>query len=110
VSAAELTITLARTDETGVAIVLRGVMDAASAPLLRTELLRLHEQGYRHVVLDLAEVSFVDSAGLGVLVVALKRFRADGGNVVVRRPHRQVARLFEMTGLDAVFGSEDGRR
>ena len=106
-SAADLSITLART-EAGVDVALRSVLDAASAPLLRTELGRLHQEGCRHVVLDLADVSFVDSAGLGVLIAALKRFRANRGSLRLRRPHRQVARMFETTGLDVIFGLDGG--
>jgi anti-sigma B factor antagonist len=52
------------------------------------------------IVVEFAGVTFVDSTGLGVLVAALKRARADGGNVrlVGARPH--MLRVLELTGLD----------
>lgn len=56
------------------------------------------------VVLDLSELTFVDSSGLNVLVTAFKQARRDGWELrVERRMTRPVERVITMMGLDAVF-------
>ncbi len=92
------------TEEAGAAVlVVRGEVDLSSAPQLRQRLLGLATAGPTTVVVDLTDVSFIDSTGLGVLVSALKRLRAEGGDLrlVVNRP--QIAKVLEITGLDTVF-------
>lgn len=56
------------------------------------------------VVLDLSELTFVDSSGVNVLVTAFKQARRDGWELrVERRMTRPVERVITMMGLDAVF-------
>lgn len=80
-----------------------GEVDVSTAPALRQRLYELPESA--KVVVDLSEVTFLDSTGLGVLVAALKRVReSDAGGdlrLVVTRP--QVSKVLEVTGLSTVF-------
>ena len=80
-----------------------GEIDVYTAPRLREQLLDLAHAGHHTVVVDLTEVSFVDSTGLGVLVSGLKRFREAGGDLrlVVTRP--QILKVLDITGLSSVF-------
>jgi anti-anti-sigma factor len=55
------------------------------------------------VVVDLAELDFIDSSGLHELVVALKRQRAAGGDVVLRSPSGPTLRVLEIVGLTKLF-------
>jgi anti-anti-sigma factor len=55
------------------------------------------------VVVDLAELDFIDSSGLHELVLALKRQRAAGGDVVLRRPTGPTLRVLEIVGLTKLF-------
>lgn len=80
-----------------------GDLDTHTAPRLRATFVGLVADGIRQVTVDLGETSFMDSTGLSVLVGGLKRLREHGGDMVVRSPSRATVRLFEMTGLDAVF-------
>lgn len=80
-----------------------GEVDVSTAPELRQ---RLYEQpADALVVVDLSDVTFLDSTGLGVLVAALKRVREHDANgelhLVVHRP--QVSKVLEVTGLSEVF-------
>jgi anti-sigma B factor antagonist len=60
------------------------------------------------VVVDLHGVSFIDSSGLGVLVGALRQLREQGGSALVLRGMQEpVRRVFDITGLAAVFTIED---
>jgi anti-sigma B factor antagonist len=84
-------------------LVVRGEVDLSSAPQLRQRLLGLATGGPRTVVVDLTGVSFIDSTGLGVLVSALKRLRAEGGDLRLAVDRPQIAKVLEITGLDTVF-------
>jgi len=85
---------------------LEGELDLAAAPQLRECLVALTENGATDIVLDVAQLEFIDSTGLSVLVMALNRTRAAGGSTVLRHPSHSVMRLLEITGLLAVFGVE----
>ena len=80
-----------------------GELDGHTAPRLRATFVTLVADGIRHVTVDVGDTSFIDSTGLSVLVGGLKRLREHGGDMVVRSPTRATRKLFEMTGLDAVF-------
>lgn len=87
-------------------ITVRGELDVATSPGLRTELHALVDQGARSITLDLAGTSFIDSSGLGVLVGALKRLRETGdgeGEVELVGMQDQVKKVFEITGLTTLF-------
>ncbi len=56
-----------------------------------------------NLVVDLTEVTFVDSTVLGTLVEARNKVTASGGSVVLAGPSKNVRRLLEVTSLDQVF-------
>lgn len=84
---------------------LRGELDIESAPDLERALLRSRPAGAR-VVLDLAELKFMDSTGLRVLLRA--RAAADEGSweISLRNVPPTIRRLFDMTGVHAALPSE----
>jgi anti-sigma B factor antagonist len=82
---------------------LSGELDAATAGYLRDCLAEVYLQGERRVLLDLGELDFMDSTGIGVLVAALKRQRQDGGELALRSPKGTVRKVLELTQLDSVF-------
>jgi anti-sigma B factor antagonist len=84
-------------------VLVGGEIVLTTAPKLREQLLRLIAAGERHLVIDLAGVDFCDSTGLGVLIGAAKRARAEGGEVEVSGLTPGLVRLFELTRLDQAF-------
>jgi anti-sigma B factor antagonist len=84
-------------------VCLAGELDIATAPRLRQELLWLVNSGVRAVTVDLARLTFIDSSGLSVLVMAMKRFREAGGDLELRSPNPATQHIFEVTGLTKVF-------
>lgn len=88
-------------------VALAGELDGATAGAIREELFELIEPG-RELVLDLAGLEFLDSSGLGVLVLALTKARAVEGHVVVANPTARVYRLIETSRLVDVFGVTGG--
>ncbi len=84
-------------------VTLSGRLDAAGSPAVRRSLRELFAADHRFLVLDFAEVSFVDSSGLSVLVTALKNARAAGGDIALIRVGDQARMLLELTRLHRVF-------
>lgn len=86
-------------------VVVRGEIDAHTAPALRERLLALVTDGIDRLVVDLRNVEFIESVGLGTLVAARKRLRPyDKSLCLVLGPEQSVLRrTFEITGLDKVF-------
>jgi anti-sigma B factor antagonist len=80
-----------------------GELDVNTAPELREQLARLINDGVRRIVVDLTDVSFVDSTALSVLVSALKRLRQADGDLALASPNPSVRRVFEITGLTRLF-------
>ncbi len=64
---------------------------------------QLLEEGKVNLLVDLKEVGFVDSSGLGALVRALTSSQKDGGETKLLHAGAQVKKLLEMTKLDSVF-------
>ena len=89
--------------ERGEALVLSlaGELDLADAPALRDALRRAVERSPRRLVVDLAEVTFVDSTILGALVEA--RSALGGDAFALAAPGLEVRRALEVSGLDRHF-------
>ena len=88
----------------GLAVVaLRGELDLFTAPRFQEALLESFEHGARRVVVDLAEVTFVDSTALGVLIGAAKRLQRAQGSLGIVCPPGSIRRLLELTSLDSVI-------
>ncbi len=86
-----------------------GEIDLHSAPQLRAALLKTGEGVAPRWIIDLSEVIFIDSTGIGVLVGALKRAREAGGEVHFCGAATRVKRVFEITGLSRVLPLFDTR-
>jgi anti-sigma B factor antagonist len=80
-----------------------GEIDVATAPALRDRLVELIEGGTTHLVVDLEDVAFIDSTGLGVLVGAARRARSAEGDVRLVCTNSRILKVFSATGLDEVF-------
>ena len=81
-----------------------GEIDVYTAPQLRQRLIELVEQGSQHIVVDMEQVEFLDSTGLGVLVGGLKRVRALDGSLRLVCAQERILKIFRITGLEKVFG------
>ena len=77
------------------------------APELRQAVVRAVADGCRALILDLSELDFVDSFGIGAVVAALKRLRQRGGELAVVCPSPRVRRVFEICDLDRIIAIGD---
>jgi anti-sigma B factor antagonist len=91
---------------------LEGELDIYTVDAFRHESDKI-DPGATQVVVDLSDVTLLDSSGLGALVSLLNRARAAGGVLGIVCPQRHLRRVFEITGLRRafVFGDDlDGVR
>ncbi len=95
-----------RVDGARIVMVLQGEIDAYTAPRLEEAVRALGDVAGRHLVVDLAGVGFIDSTGLSTLVTGLRGVRDAGGVVSLREVSRQLAKLFEITGITRLFPLE----
>jgi len=84
-------------------VTLSGELDAATASFLYDKLSDLEVENTQNVVLDLAQVTFMDSTGLAVIVTEHKRLQHSNGTLTIFSPPSSVRRLFEITGLTTVL-------
>jgi anti-anti-sigma factor len=87
-------------------LTLRGEVDLASTPQLKTELRRAEVTDTAMVVVDLAGVAFTDSSGLHVLLSARERLRRKGRPLSLSRISPPVRRLLELTRTLELFSVE----
>lgn len=80
-----------------------GILDSTRTQELRDQIDLVIEQDVKVILVDLKEVSFMDSSGLGALVTSLKAVRAAGGKLCICSVNEQVRILFELTSMDRVF-------
>jgi len=92
-----------RGDGTERIVHLEGTCDIASAPQLRERLTTLRPPDVRNVILELSDLEFIDSTGLGLILGALRRMREAGGTLRVVGAQGAVLRVLEITDLDKVI-------
>ena len=78
-------------------------MDAHNSSDLKEKMLQLFDDEKCNIVIDLSEVRFVDSSGLGALVSGFKNASARNGNLKLSGLQPQVKSMFELTRLHRVF-------
>lgn len=97
-------VTVTTSQQDGVFILaLGGDIDVATAVTVRDALDRVIAAGHHYIVLDLDEVPFLDSTGLGVMVGRLKAVRDLGGDMHLVCTSPRIARVLSITSLDEVF-------
>jgi anti-sigma B factor antagonist len=80
-----------------------GEIDLFTAPELKAALGDALEAGRTRIVVDLTETTFLDSTALGVLIGAVKRLRSREGVLTIVNTDANIAKTFEITGLDQIF-------
>jgi len=96
-------------DESEAVVRLGGELDIAGVPGLRSALLDLTgpPATTKRVVLDLADLDFVDSTGLGVILAAATKLRDQGSELTVRNVRPRPRRVLDLTGAARVLTIEE---
>ena len=93
-------------DDGAVVIHLVGELDLYNAPEVRSALLEVWAEQPGRLIIDLAEVEFVDSTALGVLIEARKQL-ANGQSFLLAAPGREMHRALTISGLDRHLSVHD---
>lgn len=80
-----------------------GILDGATTNELKLQVSDLLHQGTDIVLLDMKQVTFMNSTGIGAMVAMLKIVRAKGKQVYLCGLTEQVKMIFELTKMDRVF-------
>lgn len=78
-------------------------LDAHNSPELKTVILHQFDAEKKNLIIDLNEVRFIDSSGLGVLVSGFKNASSRNGVLLLCSMQQQVKSMFELTRLHRVF-------
>jgi anti-sigma B factor antagonist len=82
-------------------LVVGGEVDFEVSPQLKARLMRAIKAGSRRVILDLSDVTFIDSTAIGVLAGTVEKLdEMGGGSLSVVSTHEKVIQIFEITALD----------
>lgn len=85
-------------------VALTGELDHCSAMNVRQELDELlSDQAVRHLMLDMADLKFMDSSGIGVILGRYRILAARGGSVWVRNMNPQINRIFQLSGMGQII-------
>ena len=87
-----------------VTVRITGELDHCSAQSVRRELDALiAEPGVKRLVLDMADMTFMDSSGIGVILGRYRELRERGGSVAVKNLNPQVEKVFTLSGMRQVI-------
>lgn len=78
-------------------------MDSSVAPGLKSELITLHAEGVKNIILDLSDVKYTDSSGLSALLVGNRIFQEEGGIFVLAALSEHTMKLIKISQLDSVL-------
>jgi anti-sigma B factor antagonist len=78
-------------------------LNSLVAPVLKSELVILSNEGVRNLILDLSDVKFVDSSGLSAILTANRLWADDKSFLIAGELQAAVRRLFEISRLDTVL-------
>lgn len=85
---------------------IHGEIDAHTAPVLREKLEAYQNKDGVNAELDLSDVNYMDSTGLGVFVAFYKSVNSNGGHVKLKGLSARLKRLFDITGLGDIMDIE----
>jgi anti-sigma B factor antagonist len=83
------------------------LMGDSTQQQFKDAVLKLLEQGQKHIILDFSRVRNVNSAGLGSLITLFSRTRSVGGEFILAAVPQNVRNLLHITRLDTVFVISD---
>ncbi len=80
-----------------------GILDSTKAAKFRQTVSQIVEEGSKAILIDFQDVTFMDSSGLGALVLCLKTTRSFNVQLYLCSINDQIRMLFELTSMDKVF-------
>jgi len=84
-----------------------GEIDVYTAPQFKEAVNSILESGQKHLIINMAGVTYMDSSGFGTLLSATKRLRPQGGTVNLVKCNSSIDRILRITRLNTIFGTYD---
>lgn len=84
-------------------LALKGRLDANTSSTLEQKLLGMIANGDKHLVLDMADLDYISSAGLRVLLIAAKKIGSTDGKLGVASPKDHVREVFDLSGFTDIL-------
>jgi anti-sigma B factor antagonist len=88
----------------GYVITVQGEIDVYTSPRVKETINELIEKENYNLIINLEDVRYIDSTGLGVLIGALKKVREHNGSINLICTNPQIKKIFNITGLVKIFG------
>lgn len=85
---------------------LEGELDISSADKLKDRLHSLLEKNMLDMKINLKNLDYIDSTGLGVMIGVLKKLKLNDKQIYISNPKSNVRKIFTITGLDKIFKME----
>src|SRR5690348_291346 len=90
-------------------LALKGRLDASSSGSLEEKVLKHIEGGERRIIIDFAQLDYISSVGLRVLMLASKRLKPVGGRLVLCALQPAVRQVFDIAGFSTILAIVDTR-
>lgn len=94
-------------EDKALVLAVAGKLDTLTAPEYESAALGLIDEGATKIVLDMAELSYISSAGLRSLIVTAKALKSKEGTLLLANVAGSVRDVFEMAGFGAIFTTYD---
>ena len=91
----------------GAVVRIDGFLDAHTVGEFESQINQLMAQGTRKIVIDLAGLSYISSAGIGAMMGLTQRLRAAAGDIVLLKPSQKVFRILKILGFTEIFKIAD---
>ncbi|MGF1482335.1 MAG: STAS domain-containing protein [Cyanophyceae cyanobacterium] len=80
-----------------------GILDGTQTDQFRQEIRNSLDENTQIILVDFKDITFMDSSGLGALVLSLKAVRSAGAQMILCSLNEQIKILFDLTSMDKVF-------
>lgn len=87
-------------------VYLSGEMDVSTANEVKENLINLISKQSADIKLDMTNLDYIDSTGLGALIGVLKRLKENDRDIYITNTKKNVRKIFNITGLDKIFKVE----
>lgn len=87
----------------------QGRIDSATGPAFEKDVLQQIDDGQRLVLLDFAELQYISSAGLRIVLLAAKKMKTAGGKLVLCSLNPQIAEVFQISGFSNILDIHPSR-
>jgi len=100
----DIKVTSKKLSEKVHSVEVHGEIDVYTSSKVKEKIGELIEKGIYILIINLEEVRYIDSTGLGVLIGALKKVKEHDGNIGLICTNPQIRKIFNITGLVKIFG------